>query len=389
MKSVQASKRFIDSLGLKNPIVQSPMAGVSTVKLASIVTNNGGLGSIPFAAVDIGSNIEPIIKQVEEFKSLTNGSNTVNLNFFSHDFETQIEPTVSQANNWHKLFKLSGIEGVKQKVPKFSDSNISVKKIEKENPEQFQKFLDAIIKLQPKVVSFHFGHPSQESLRKLQENNILVFVCATSVKESRHLIDIGVDAIVCQGYEAGGHRGNFLTTQLLDENLSTFALFKQVIKITEEISSKIFIIPAGGILDGYTAADYLKLGASAVQIGTPFITTKESSSNDFIKNEIMKGKETTTIMTQLISGKPARTLKTPFIERIILANEKLLNQDLPPYGYAYNGFKTLQKDLNDENIGFYLAGQNYHFNDPVLNTKEVVYKFVNQLKEAGYDTFKI
>lgn len=377
-----ASKIFLEKVGAKLPIIQAPMAGVSTVKLASVVTNSGGLGSIPMAVVDLRNGSDPIRKQYQEFKSLTNSS-IVNLNFFSHSYDDMVDPSATQLQNWHSLYENAGIKDIKEQVPQLAISNVSVKQVEDKNPDKFEEFVQTIIELQPKIVSFHFGHISQNAIKKLQANGILVFVTATSVKEARHLIELGVDGLVCQGYEAGGHRGNFLQTQALDENLSTFALFKQVKKVVDELKSNIFIIPTGGIVDGQTITNYLSLGASAVQIGTSFIPTSESNANDFIKNQILQSNEIPTIMTELVSGKPARTLKTPFIEGLLSSYSGLSNKQLPGYGYAYSGFKKFLGQSKNQEYGFYLAGQNYHLINPNLDTKEVIEKLAQEAKEAG------
>lgn len=377
-----ACKRFLDTVGVSLPIIQAPMAGVSTVKLASVAATAGALGSIPLAAIDVRNGSDPIRKQFLEFKALTNSS-TVNLNFFSHDFDDMVDPSSAQLQNWHTLYENAGIEGIKEKVPQLAISNVSLKQAETKNPERFAEFVQTIIELKPKIISFHFGHISQRAIKQLQDNGTLVFVTATSVQEARHLIDIGVDGLVCQGYEAGGHRGNFLQTQALDENLSTFSLFKQVKKVVEGLESNVFIVPAGGIVDGDTVAHYLSLGASAVQIGTPFITTRESSANDFIKTQVLQSKEIPTIMTELVSGKPARTLNTTFIERLLSSYSTLPNKQLPGYGYAYSGFKKFLGLAKDENYGFYLAGQNYHLIDPNLDTKEVLDKLAKEIEVSA------
>lgn len=386
MSKYQQGLGFIKKLGLEYPIVQSPMAGISTVKLASVVSQNGGLGSIPLAAIDLRneSGIDSIVKQFTEFKSLAN-TNTVNLNFFCHNHEEQTEPTANQTENWHKL--LGRIRPTVDKdLPKLKKSNISVSEIENKHPEIFSKLLQTLAEIKPKVVSFHFGHPSQKAIKFLRESGILVFVSVTSVQEAKALIDLEVDGLVTQGYEAGGHRGNFLVSQKLDENLSTFALFKQVKKLVEKHSWKPYLIPAGGIMDGETIEYYLANGASGVQLGTAFLTTPESNSNDFIRNEVSGSNDIPTIMTSLVSGKPARCLRTPFIENLIDDFSSLKLDDQPSYGYSYSGYKTVVGLLKEPKFGFYLAGQNYHQIHPDLNTKEVLLKLGEELKQAGFNS---
>mmetsp|Transcript_541 Transcript_541/g.630 ORF Transcript_541/g.630 Transcript_541/m.630 type:complete len:346 (+) Transcript_541:143-1180(+) len=341
MSKYQQSSLFIKKLGLEYPIIQSPMAGISTVKLASVISSNGGLGSIPLASVDARkqSGIDSIIKQLNEFKSLAK-TNVVNLNFFCHDYKEQKTPTNDQTSNWHKLLGKAR-PNISQDIPTLQNSNISLTEVESIYPELFSKLLEKLVEFKPKVVSFHFGFPSQSAIKFLQENGVMVFVSVTSVKEAEKLIDLKVDGLVSQGYEAGGHRGNFLVTERLDENLSTFSLFTQIKKLVDNSTWKPFIIPAGGIMDGKTIENYLANGASGVQLGTIFLSTPESTSNDYIKNVVSSSDNIPTIMTRLVSGKPARCLRTPFIQDLIEDCSNLKVDDQPSYGYAYYGYKTM------------------------------------------------
>lgn len=385
MSKYQQSSLFVKRLGLEYPIIQSPMAGVSTIKLASVISSNGGLGSVPLASVDARkqSGIDSIGKQLNEFKSLAK-TNVVNVNFFCHNHEEQQTPTAIQTENWHKLLGKAS-PSINKDIPSLQKSNISLTEVESNHPELFVQLLEKLVQFKPKVVSFHFGFPSQKAIKFLQENGIMVFVTVTSVKEAEKLIDLKVDGLVSQGYEAGGHRGNFLLSERLDENLSTFSLFTQVKTIVDNASWKPFIIPAGGIMDGKTIENYLANGASGVQLGTIFLSTPESNSNDFIKNVVSDSNDTPTIMTRLVSGKPARCLRTPFIQALIEDCDNLKLDDQPPYGYAYYGYKTMAGLLKDPRYGFYLAGQNYHQISPDFNTEQVFLKLVDELKQAGFN----
>lgn len=386
MSKYQQSSLFIKRLGLEYPIIQSPMAGISTVKLASVISSNGGLGSIPLASVDARqqSGIDSIVKQLNEFKSLAK-TNVVNLNFFCHDHKEQKTPTNDQTANWHKLVGKAR-PSITQDIPTLQKSNISLAEVESSHPELFSKLLEKLVEFKPKVVSFHFGFPSENAINFLQENGIMVFVSVTSVKEAEKLIDLKVDGLVSQGYEAGGHRGNFLVTERLDENLSTFSLFTQIKRLVDNSTWKPFIIPAGGIMDGKTIENYLANGASGVQLGTIFLSTPESNSNDFIKNVVSGSNDIPTIMTRLVSGKPARCLRTPFIQDLIEDCSNLNLDDQPSYGYAYYGYKTMAGLLKDVRYGFYLAGQNYHQINPDFNTEQVLSNLVDELKQAGFSS---
>lgn len=384
MSKYQQSRAFIGKLGLKYPIIQSPMAGISTLKMASVVSETGGLGSIPFGSVDFRNGIDGIVRQLDEFKALTN-TNVVNLNFFCHDFKQQNKPTAGESENWGKLYK-KVIPTVDQDIATLENGNVSLSEIEHKHPDIFAQLLETLINFKPKVVSFHFGYPTPKTIKHLQDNGILVFVAVTSVEEANELIALNVNGLIGQGYEAGGHRGNFLVEETLDENLSTFSLFEQLKSLVEKKSANVFIIPAGGIMNGADIEYYLRNGASAVQLGTAFLTAPESNSNNFIKLEVLGSNSTSTIMTSIVSGKPARCLRTSFIEGLVQNYHESKLYDQPSYGYAYFGYKKLLGILKDPNCGFYLAGQNYHKIKPDLNTKQILLDLIQELEKNGFSS---
>lgn len=366
-------------LGLRIPIIQAPMAGISTVKLAAQVTNYGALGSIPFGGCDLTKSVEPVRKQLQEFTTLTH-SNCVNLNFFCHPKTHQPPPTTSQTENWQKLFSKATQSDAKSVVASLENGNVSFKQLE-DDPKQLLLLLDILKEFKPRIVSFHFGLPDKLTISKLHELQILVFGCITSVEEARHAIKHNVDGLVVQGYEAGGHRGNFLVDQDHDENLPTSELFKEVTKLVSSWDKKPYLVPAGGIVDGKTARKYLDEGALLVCMGTVFVPTQESNSNDFVATQIKtQTSPMPTVMTRLVSGKPARCLRTPFIDNLLGEYEKE-PCSLPSYGYSYYGYKTLNLALKKREYGFYLVGANYHKINPSLTTVEVLEKI--ELELAG------
>lgn len=343
------------------------MAGVSTIKLASAVTNAGGIGSIPLGAIDYTSSkgIDQTKSLLSEFDSLTEGSRLVNLNFFAH--EPQVEPNPTQLENWRKLYAKYNPD---VQAP-LANSNISIKEIEQNHPEQFGKLWCEIEAFGPKIVSFHFGYPSLKSIDQLKKSGILVFVTATNIEEATEVSDFA-DGIVLQGYEAGGHRGTWLSTEAkLDEGLSTMVLVQQARKI---LGSKTLLIASGGIIDKSAVKFFLvDLGADAVQCGTAFILTHEcetSPSSQWLWNSITLKESLGTVMTDLILGKRARAVKTEFLSDLIHRHD--IANTLPDYGYRYKLYKDFlgaNASLKSE-YGFFLAGQNYKLLTERLSAKE-------------------
>ncbi|KAK6871733.1 putative nitronate monooxygenase [Candida tropicalis] len=375
--------KLLQKLGIEYPIFLSPMAGVSTIELIAAITNNGGLGSIPLASIDFRQDdgVPKLDKLIEEYSRVVKKQkNIVNLNFFCHEIEST--PTTEQIQNWKKLY--SNVLNIKEEIlnqAKFTNGNVSFKEVETNYEARYNRLLKYLENLKPKVASFHFGIPSQETIQRLQKIGTMVFVSSTSLEETKKLVECGVDGIILQGYEAGGHRGNFLISKTFDENLSTQALFIQSKKYIDTLDQQNvpFLVPAGGIVDSETINYYLEQGSDAVQLGTAFLATPESTNSKFFTTAKTKDRSNT-IMIDLVSGKQARTVRTEFIDGLINKNGYPLNE-LPGYGYMYNAYKSLKPLVNGQDIGFYLAGQNYHQIETNKSAEEIMQKLINGLNK--------
>ncbi|CAI5760188.1 unnamed protein product [Candida verbasci] len=355
MTSLQLTKK----LGIKYPILQAPMAGVSTIEMANNVTKYGGLGAIPLSTYDISTpaSISSIKSQLSKYEY----NNQVNLNFFSHSIAQP--PSSSQISTFQNLYSMT----LNSKLPDINynrNANVSFHQIH-------NLVIEFVIDFKPAILSFHFGPPKKELIQKFQENGSMVFVTATSLSEAKYLNKLHVDGIILQGNEAGGHRGNFLDEK--DEHLSTKDLFEQVIKEFKK-SPTTFIIVSGGIYNSQQVKEYIDNGASGIQLGTVFLNTPESNNHQFFKDK----HDEDTVMTDLISGRRARAVKTPFINDII----KNYNGDaLPDYGYRYNSYKELKKKQvkKDVDIGFYLAGENYKLCNREASIQEIMENITKDL----------
>lgn len=347
-------------LNLSLPVVQSPMAGISTVKMAAAVTNFGGLGSIPLGGLDV-KKLTNLTDRLQEFNGLT-GNYKVNVNFFCHEVETKVEDV--QKHNWLELYSKLDVKSQDINFDSITP-NTSFKLLE-DDSQMFDEFIEILSRKTPSVVSFHFGLPKLVSIQKIQKTGSLVFVSVTSLQEAEEAFDLGIDGVVCQGYEAGGHRGNFLTGIDNDSKLSTENLFQQII---EKFKDRI-VIPAGGIMDSFTIQSYLNRNAAAVQMGTIFLFCEEANSNPFIQTI---DKSTTTMPTFLISGKVARCIKTKFIDDLIdnYKTHHLSREQLPPFDISYGAYKQFKAKKLEE-YGFYLAGENWNQIPNCKNVEQVL-----------------
>lgn len=190
--------------------------------------------------------------------------------------------------------------------------------------------LDILLRERPAVVSFHFGLPPTDWVRILREAGIYTLACVTDPGEARQAEAAGVDALVAQGVEAGGHRGVFDPAR--DRLIGTFALITLVRRV-----SRLPVIAAGGIMDGQGIAAALRLGASAVQMGTAFIACPESSADEAYREALRGDRARDTRISAAISGRPARGM----VNRLFTDIGGPGAPDLPDYPITYSATKAL------------------------------------------------
>lgn len=310
---------LIERLGLSTPIVQAPMAGTSTPALAAAVSNAGGLGSIGVAAM----NADAARKAIHDTRTLTR--KPFNVNVFCH---APAKLDASRDAAW--LAYLAPEFARFDAVPPTTLGEIY--KTFAADDAMFAMLLEE----RPAVVSFHFGLPSQERIDALHAAGIVLFASATNLAEAKTIEAAGVDAIVAQGYEAGGHRGRFedlgdrVPTD--DEQLGTLALVRLIVTHTS-----VPVIAAGGIMDGAGIAAALALGAQAAQLGTAFVACPESSADAAYRERLTGGAAPRTALIRAISGRPARG----FVNRLYALEQAADRPDLPAYPVTYDAGKAI------------------------------------------------
>ena len=277
-------------LNIKYPIIQAGMAGgITTPDLVASVSNADGLGSIGAGYMSAGQLRETI----QEVKRLTDKSFSVNL--FTPELVHIDQKEIDQANVWLSQFR--------DKL-KIEDTPT----VDAVTDKNFKQQVEVIIDEKVPICSFTFGIPDEVIIEKLKAEGITVVGTATTVDEAIANESAGMDAIVVQGSEAGGHRGSFLKHEA-PPMIGAMALVPQVV---DHVG--IPVIAAGGISDGRGIVAALALGADAVQMGTAFLTSEESGSPQVAKDAILNAQETDTVLTKTFSGKPARGLMNDFIK---------------------------------------------------------------------------
>ena len=324
---------LLELLAVDHPIVQAPMAGVSTPAMAAAVTNAGGLGSLSVGASD-ATLARTMIASFRE-----RSQRSLNVNVFCH-----APATVNAAR------EAAWIERLRPAFERFGAAPPSALAQIYRSFLLDDDMLAALIAERPKVVSFHFGVPSLERVRALREAGIVLLATATSLYEARTLVDRGVHAVVAQGYEAGGHRGVF-DPDAPDDQLGTMTLTRVLAR-----ELPVPVIAAGGIIDGAGIAAVMRLGASGAQLGTAFVTTTESQADDGYRAAMASDAAHHTVMTRAISGRPARCLANQFTA----LGASVMPADIPDYPIAYDLGKALNgaaKRAHEAGFGAQWAGQ--------------------------------
>jgi nitronate monooxygenase len=324
---------FLQALGIELPIIQAPMAGVSSPALAAAVSGAGGLGSIGVGSTD-AEGARRMIAAVRE-----RARRPLNVNVFCHQ-PAQADRLVESA--WLEYLR-PHFAGFDAKPP------LALKEIYRSFLED-DAMLAALLADKPQVVSFHFGLPSSERICALRESGIMLLATATSIAEGRAAAKAGVHAVVAQGYEAGGHRGVF-DPDAEDDRLGTLTLTRILVRGLD-----VPVIAAGGIMDGAGIAAVLRLGASAAQLGTAFVACPESDADAGYRDALASDAANHTLVTRAISGRPARCLRNGFT----LLGAAVSSRQIPAYPIAYDAGKALNaaaKSAHEAGYGPQWAGQ--------------------------------
>jgi nitronate monooxygenase len=269
-------------VGMELPIIQAPMAGVQGGALAVAVSNAGGLGSLPCAML----SPDAMRKELTAIRAQT--GKPVNVNFFCH---TPPAPNPEREAAWRAAL-----------APYYREFGIDLDPIPAgAGRAPFSaEAADVLEEFRPAVVSFHFGLPAADLLARVRDWGAKVFSSATTVEEARWLEARGVDAVIAQGVEAGGHRGMFLSDEVTTQ-VGTLALVPQVVSAV-----KVPVIAAGGIADARGVRAALTLGAAGVQVGTAYLLCPEATTRPIHRAALRSEAARHTALTNIFSGRPAR-----------------------------------------------------------------------------------
>ena len=303
--SAWPNRKLLDLLQIEVPIIQAPMAGSDSVALARNVCSAGALGSLACALLS-ANGIREAAREIRQ-----DMPRPFNLNFFCHTMESP-DPVLKK--NWREFLR-----------PYYEHFGLDIEAV----PETRLRlpFDDevcaAVEEVLPKAVSFHFGLPAPRLMHRLKKRGIRVLASATSVREAAWLEDHGCDAIIAQGFEAGGHRAMFLETSVASQ-VGLFALLPQVVDAVS-----VPVIAAGGIADARGIVAAFALGASGVQIGTAYLFCPEAKVSPLYRRALQDATDTGTTITNLFSGRPARGMVNRYLREAGPFSEAAL-----PFPYA-------------------------------------------------------
>ena len=286
-------RRILDLLGIELPMLQAPMAGASGSAMAIAVANAGGLGALPCAML----SGEQVRDEIEAFRAACPGR-PLNLNFFCHQPPA---PDPERAARWKQALK-----PYYQEVGADFEAPTPVS-----NRAPFDEQSCQLVEhLRPEVVSFHFGLPEPALLQRVKAAGAKVLSSATTVEEAVWLEAHGCDAIIAMGYEAGGHRGMFLSDDITSQ-IGTFALVPQIADAV-----RLPVIAAGGIGDHRGLVAALALGASAVQLGTAYLFCPEAKVSAAHRRALDSAPASETALTNLFTGRPARGINNRIMREL-------------------------------------------------------------------------
>jgi nitronate monooxygenase len=282
-------RRLLELLNIELPIIQAPVAGAMDWELAAAAAEAGALGSLPCAML----NADQVREQLGKIRAHT--KKPINLNFFCHT-----PPVLNNEREARWRERLA---------PYYRELAIDpAAPIPSSNRTAFDPAMCEIVEdMKPEVVSFHFGLPEPGLLKRVKRAGCIVISSATTSTEARWLEEHGVDAVIAQGNEAGGHRGIFLSDELATQ-VGTFALVPQVVDAV-----KVPVIAAGGVTDARGVAAAFALGAAGVQIGSAYLWCPEAKISAPHRAALKSARDDGTALTNLMTGRPARG----FINRVM------------------------------------------------------------------------
>lgn len=313
-------------VGVELPIIQAPMAGVQDHRLAVAVSNAGGLGSLPCAMLAP----DAMERELAALQLLTSRAYLVN--FFCH---APSVADVEREKRWRELLAPYYVE--------FGLDPAAVAPGPARRPFDHDA-ADVLERFRPAVVSFHFGLPAEDLVARVRSMGSKVFSSATTVEEAKWLEARGVDAIIVQGSEAGGHRGMFLV-----DDVATQIPMRELLSAVLSVVS-VPVIAAGGIADADDVAAVIVAGACAAQVGTAYMLCPEATTSAVHRAALKNPDSRQTSLTNVFTGRPARGIANRLMREL-----GALRDDVPAFPLASAALAPLRAAAEKRGAGDFSA----------------------------------
>ena len=306
-------RRIIELFKIEHPILLAPMASSIDADIAIAVAQGGGLPCVPCAMI----SPEKARDQINIIRQRVTAP--INVNFFCHK---EVDADPAREAVWRQLLS-----------PYYRELGLDpAAEINAANRAPFDEAFCAVLEeLKPEIVSFHFGLPEPKLLKRVKATGAIIMSSATIVREAIWLEQNGVDVIIAQGAEAGGHRGMFMTDNVAEQP-GTMALVPQVVDAV-----KVPVIAAGGIADGRGIAAAFALGAAGVQLGTAYLRCPESRVSAPARLALGQAKDDATVITNVMTGRPARGVTNRAMREV-----GPIAPDAPAFPHAATAFGPLK-----------------------------------------------
>jgi nitronate monooxygenase len=353
-KSMKLQTPICEQLNIRYPVIQAGMAGAADADLAAAVSSAGALGTVGAAYM----TPDVIRKTVRKIRERTDNPFAVNL------FCAKEEPggeTIDAEKVQHVLNRFRKDLGIHEKF--------GYEKPKELFEEQFQVLMEEKVP----VISTAFGLLPPDKMEQAKKAGSKVISMVTTVNEAIAAEKAGVDIIVAQGSDAGGHRGTFdIGAHPNGANIGTFSLVPQV---ADHVT--VPVVAAGGIMDGRGLIAALALGAAGVQLGTAFLISKESAAHPVYKKALSESTEESTVITNSFSGRPARGIKNKFIEEFEAAAEPL---PFPIQNALTNDIRSAAAEKNRPEYMSLWAGQATRLLSPEENAADILKNIMEEAK---------
>lgn len=356
------NNEFSCLLGVKYPVIQAPMLGVTTPEMVAAANKAGTLGSLALGDLPAGKCIE-----------LIRATRTITANKFAVNIFVNKIPEITP----ELRLKYDRVKSLIEEIAKQEKVDVDLPSIDSLKLTNYQDQIDVIIAEKCKIVSFTFGNLNAESIKKLKENDTILIGTCTSVEEALVLDESGIDIICVQGIEAGGHRGSFIGEDI--PQIGGLSLLAQVRDVVARP-----LIYAGGLYNANTIMAARALGAQGYQVGSILLGSQESVLMHFEKQRLRTAKQSDIVLTRSFTGRYARGIKNKFIELLGRTNDQL------PYPYQNKLTAELRKKskeaANPDFVSIW-AGQSLNgfsslsttdiLNDLIANVENMYSRFYN------------